>query len=132
MKKQFSIQWRASKQIRKQRKFRANASFKIRHEFLSSNLSEELRKKYFRRSFPIRKGDMVKIMRGEYKGKSGKISLIDLKKTKVAIEGIQLTRKDGTKVNIKFPASNLQIQELNMEDKKRMDSITKLNKETKK
>jgi large subunit ribosomal protein L24 len=132
MKKQFSKEWKASRQIRKQRKFRANASSKIKHEFLSSNLSEELRKKYARKSFPIRKGDVVKIMRGEYKGKSGKVSLIDLKKTKVAIEGIQLTRKDGTKVNVKFHASNLQIQELNMEDKKRMDSITKINKEIKK
>jgi large subunit ribosomal protein L24 len=123
MKKEFSKYWIASRQTRKQRKYRANAGFQIKHRMLASNLSEELRKKYSRRSFAIRIGDKVKIMSGEFKGKVGKISLISIKKSKVAIEGVQFTKKDGTKINSMFHCSNLQVQELNLEDKKRLESL---------
>lgn len=108
---------------RKQRKFRANAPLHIKHKFLSVNLSKELRKKYKKRNFPIKKGDMVKIFNGEYKKKTGKISEVNTKKSKVIIDGIFKSKKDGTKVKIYFHPSNLQIQELNLEDKKRIIAI---------
>jgi len=123
MKKQFSKHWKASKQARKQRKYRANAPLHVRRKFMSANLKKELRKKYSRRSFVLRKGDSVKILRGEFKKKTGKIGSVDLKKVRVAIEGIQRTKKEGTKVNVWFAPSNLQIQELYLEDKKRMDAL---------
>ncbi len=131
MKQKFSTKWKASKQPRKQRKYIANAPLHILHKFLSANLSKDLRKKYNKRNFPLRKNDKVKIMRGEFKNKTGKVSLVDIKKTRVAIEGIQRTKKDGSKVNIRFKPSNLQIQELNLEDKKRLKSIqrTKIKQE---
>ena len=90
---------------------------------MSANLNKELRKKYGKRNFPLRKGDNVKIMRGELKKKKGKIALVDLKKLRVSIEGIQRAKKDGTKVNVWFNASNLQIQELNLDDKERRKAI---------
>lgn len=62
-------------------------------------------------------------MKGEFRKKKGKIALIDLSKIRVAIEGIQKTKKDGTKVNVNFSPSNLQIQELNLDDKKRLKAI---------
>jgi len=133
MKKIFSKHWKASKQPRKQRKYRARAPLHIKRKFLSANLSKELRKKYQRRSFPLRKGDTVKIMRGSFKRKTGKIGSVDLRRTRVSIEGIQRGKKDGTKVNVFFKASNLQIQELNLEDKKRIKSIGRtIKEETKK
>ena len=58
-------------------------------------------------------------MKGKFKKKTGKISVVDLKKRKAAIEGIQTKKKDGTKINIWFDASNLQIQDLYLDDKKR-------------
>ena len=125
MKKQFSKSWIGSKQVRKQRKFRANAPQHLRKKMLSAHLSKELREKYNRRAFPVRKGDTVKIMNGENKGKTGKISVVDLTKIRVAIEGIQIAKKDGTKVNIFFAPSNLKVTELNLEDKMRLDSIKK-------
>lgn len=128
MKKQFSTKWIGSKQPRKQRKYRKNAPLHIRHEMLSANLSKELREKHKRRSFPLRKGDSVKIMRGEFNGKTGKINNIDLKKMKVTIEGIQWPRKDGTKKNVYVDSSKLQITELNLDDKKRNESILKQDK----
>jgi large subunit ribosomal protein L24 len=60
MKKEFSTQWNASKQPRKQRKYLANAPTHTRHKFISANLTKELRKKYGKRNFPLRKEDSVK------------------------------------------------------------------------
>jgi len=123
MKKKFSKQWIKSKQPRKQRKYRANAPLHIKRKLMSANLDKELRKKYSRRSFPLRKGDSVKILRGEFKKRTGKIATVDLKKLRIAIEGIQRTKKDGSKINVWFNPSNLQIKELNLEDKKRRQAI---------
>ncbi len=123
MKKDFSKHWKASRQPRKQRKYRANAPLHIKHKLMSANLKKDLRKKYGRRSFPLRKGDSIKIMLGEFKKKTGKIALVDLKKLRVSIEEIQRVKKDGTKINVWFDPSNLQIQELNLEDKERIKAI---------
>ncbi len=128
MKKEFSTSWRGSKLPRKQRKYVAKAPLHLRAKMISAHLSKDLRKKYGRRAFQIRKGDSVKIMKGEHKGKTGKISEIDLTKLRVAIEGVQLTKKDGSKVNVYFNASNLMLTEMNLEDKQRLKSITKKNK----
>jgi len=125
MKKDFSTQWNASKQPRKQRKYLANAPTHIRHKFISANLSKELRKKYGKRNFPLRKGDSVIIMKGEFKKKIGKIDSVDLKKLRVIIGGIYRTKKDGAKISVYFNSSNLQIKELFMEDKKRLESINR-------
>lgn len=123
MKKTFSKHWKASKQPRKQRKYLARAPIHIKRKLFSAHLSKELRKKHQRRSFTLRKGDTVKITRGSFKGKTGKIASLDSRRRKVSIEGIQRAKRDGTKVNIFFDSSNLQIQELNLEDKERIKSI---------
>lgn len=122
MKKAFSTKWKASKQPRKQIKYRAKAPLHIRHKFLSSNLSKELRKRHGRRNIEIRKGDSARIMRGEFKRKTGKVDRVDLKRTRISIQGIQRAKKDGTKINVWFAPSNLQITELNIDDKERLKS----------
>jgi len=131
MKRQFSTDWIASKQPRKQRKYRARAPLHTKNKFLSANLTKELRKKYQKRSFPLRKGDTVKIMRGTFKRKTGKIERVDVKRTRVSIEKIQKTKKDGTKVEVFFNPSNLQIKELNLDDKERIKSLEKKIKKNK-
>jgi len=123
MKQKFSVKWLGSKQPRKQRKFRANAPSHIRRKMMSVNLSKELRKKYGKRNIPIRKGDNVRIMRGGFKGKTGKIDNINLKKMRVMIDGVYESKKDGTKVSVYFSPSNLQIKELNLEDKMRRKAL---------
>ena len=119
MKQKFSTAWKASKQPRKQRKYAANAPIHLKKKLMSSNLSKELRKKYDRRSLTIRKGDTIKIMRGKFKKKKGKVLMVDLKAQRVEAEGIQIKKQDGSKINFPLKASNLQIIELNLEDKKR-------------
>lgn len=125
MKQKFSTKWKKSKQPRKKRKYKAKAPLHLKHKMLGAHLSKELRKKYPKRSVPLRKGDVVKITRGTFKGKQGKVLLVNTKKTTVYIEGIQRTRKDGTKVSVAFNPSNLTIIELNIEDKKRIKKIGK-------
>ena len=123
MKQKFSVSWTGSKQPRKQRKFRANAPLHLRRKMISVSLSKNLREKHDKRNFPVRKGDNVSIMRGEFKGKSGKIESVNMKKMKVVIDGIYRTKKDGSKVAVMFEPSNLQIKELVLEDKKRKVSL---------
>jgi len=129
MKQKFSTKWKASKQPRKQRKFIARAPLHIKRKLLSVNLSKELRKKQGKRNVVARKGDIVKIMRGKFKKKQGKIIEIKTKLGKIYIEGIQAKKMDGSKTNVPIKASNLQIIELNVDDKKRK---LKIKKETKK
>ena len=123
MKKDFSIHWVASRQPRKQRKYRANAPLHIRRKLMSANLSKTLKQSHGKKNFPLRKDDKVKIMKGEFKKKTGKIESVDLKRLRTTIEGINRTKKDGTKIKVYFSPSNLQIQELNLEDKKRRIAI---------
>ena len=123
MKQKFSIKWKASRQPRKQRKYRYNAPLHLRRKMMSSTLSKELRKKYEKRNFPIHKGDNIRIMRGNFKGKTGKIDVVDMTKYRISIDGIFRTKKDGTKVSVWFVPSNLQIKELNLDDKKRKQAL---------
>ncbi len=90
---------------------------------MSSTLTKELRKKYEKRNFPIHKGDNVRIMRGQFKGKTGKIDVVDMTKYRVSVDGIFRSKKDGTKVNVWFAPSNLQIKDLVLEDKKRKAAL---------
>ena len=131
MKQKFSTKWIKSRQPRKQRKYRVNAPLNKKHKLLSANLNKELRKKYNKRNIPLVKGDKIKIMLGEFKGKIGKINTVDNYKLRVSVEGIQKTKKDGTKVHVYFDSSNLQIQELNLEDKKRKNILERKTKEKK-
>jgi large subunit ribosomal protein L24 len=125
MRKKFSTMWKSSEQPRKQRKYIANAPLHIKRKLMSVNLSKELRKKYQKRSIPLRKKDTVKIMRGKFRGKKGKVMKVILKTQKIEVEGIQIKKQDGSKVNIKLRPSNLQIIELNVEDKKRNKALSK-------
>lgn len=120
MKKEFSKNWKSSKQPRKQRKYLANAPLHLKKNFVNANLSKDLRKKHDKRSLSIRKDDVVQVMRGKFKGKKGKVLEVKLKESKIIVEGIQATKIDGSKTSIKLQPSNLQITELNKEDKKRL------------
>jgi len=119
MKQKFSTQWVASKQKRKQRKYIFNAPLHKRQKLISSSLSKELRRKYGKRNMAVKKGDLVRILVGKFKRKEGKVSSVRRDVLKVTVDGMQIQKKDGTKVNAKFHPSNLQIKELNLTDKKR-------------
>jgi|TARA_Y100000310_G_scaffold345671_1_gene468064 large subunit ribosomal protein L24 len=119
MKTRFSSSWSRSKQPRKQRKYRHNAPLHIKQKFVSAHLSKELRKKYNKRSMNLRKGDGIKVMRGQFRNKTGKIEEVSVKKTLVYVNGIEIAKRDGTKARYPISPSNLMITEINIDDKMR-------------
>jgi large subunit ribosomal protein L24 len=121
MKSEFSKSWNRSVQPRKQRKFRANAPNHIKRTFMGCNLDKELREKYGMRSIEVRKGDTVKIMRGNFKGKQGKVGTVDVKNCKIQVDGAQRTKKaGGEKLETWFNPSNVKIIILDTKDERRM------------
>lgn len=85
----------------------------------SVHLSKSLRDKYKLKNIGIRNGDSVKIMRGKFKNKTGRVEKVNLKKSKVFVEGIQIEKTDGTKAKVGIAPSNLMITSLELGDKLR-------------
>ncbi len=124
MKKTFSAAWNASGNRRKQRKFRLKAPIHIKRKFLGAHLSKDLQKKYNTRAISLRTGDRVKVMRGAFKSKEGKVQTLFVKSGKIHIDTIKEKNTDGTESFIPVQASNLMITTLMTEDKKRMKQFT--------
>ncbi len=108
---------------RKQRKLRYTAPLHKKQKYLHVHLSSELRKKYGTRAILVKKGDKVKIMRGQNAKKEGKVDRINLTANRVYLENMEFTKKDGTKVTIPFAPSNLMIVSLDLTDKKRKTKL---------
>ena len=123
--KAFSRFWKSSKKPRKQRKYRFNAPLHIRKRMLRAHLSKQLREKYKCRSFGLRVGDKVKVLRGAFRGKEGTIKEVDSKRLKVTVNGVEITKNDGTKVFPYLDPSNLQILELKTDDKARQKALAR-------
>ncbi|RMD45504.1 50S ribosomal protein L24 [Candidatus Pacearchaeota archaeon] len=117
MKQKFSKNWISSKQPRKQVKYSANAPQHIKRKFLAANVTKSLREKYGR-SLVIRKGDEVKVMRGKFKGKSGKVSVVDVKRTRIQISGVQRT-KGSEKLETWFHPSKVMVISPDTSDSRR-------------
>ena len=79
----------------------------------------------------MRTGDEVEIMRGSFAGKKAKITSVDVKRTRVVLEGITRGKKDGSKVNVFFDPSNLTIFTVNSDDRKRFAMSEEKTKEKK-
>ncbi len=123
----FSTTWKRSSQARKQRKYKYNAPLHLKQKMMHVHLSPELRKKYGLRNVQVRKGDKVKIMRGSFKGKEGKVERVNLKQENVYITGIEIIKKEGTKLLHPFTCSNLMIISLELNDRKRKKKLESFN-----
>ena len=121
--KAFSKSWIGSKNPKKQRKYRANAPLHVRKDFMNVHLSKGLRDKYGKRSVILRVGDKIRVLRGQFKKKEGKVERIDRRKEKVFITGIDVAKKDGTKVLRPIRPSNILIVDLELGDKKRKSKL---------
>lgn len=108
-----------SKKPEKQRKKIKEMPLHQRKKIVSAHLSKELKEELKRRSLPVRKGDTVKIVRGSFKGKSGKVSKVNVRKGFVYIEKIVRKKANGAEVQVPINASNLIITSLERSDEKR-------------
>ncbi len=101
---------------------------------VSVHLSKDLISKYGVKNFPIRKGDIVRIVRGDAEkdeklnivGKEGKVIKILTDKGKVIIENINISKADGKMKPRKLDPSAVVLTKLMLEDKKRKERLTKL------
>ena len=108
-------------QPRKQRKALYTAPLHIRRKIMSANLSKDLRADIGKRSLPIRVGDKVQVVRGDFKGHEGKVESIDAKRYKVTVEGVTLSKPDGNAVLLPIHPSNLMISEADLKDERRIN-----------
>ena len=92
---------------------------------ICATLSKDLRKKYPRRSARIMINDTVKVMRGEYKGLSGKVAKISTESNSIAIEGNKKEKLKGEKIDVYIHSTNMVITSLNTDDKWRLKILEK-------
>ncbi len=117
------MRWMKSSQPRKQRKAFFNAPMHKRQKLMSATLHPELRKKFNRRSLPVRKGDVVRIMRGDFKDHEGEVVEVDLKRLRIYVEGATIERANGEEVYYPIHPSNVMIIEPNLDDPMRRKII---------
>ncbi len=106
----------------KQRKALFNAPLHLK-KMLSAPLSPDLREKYGIKRLPVRKGDTVRIMRGDWKGHEGKVVRVDIKRVRIFIEGVQRKKADQTPVYYPIHPSKVMIIKLDLSDKWRKKII---------
>jgi large subunit ribosomal protein L24 len=114
---------RMSVQRRKQRKNHFDAPLHQRQKFMSAPLSLELREKHGVKNLPVKKGDKVRVTRGDYIYSEGKITKVDLRKMRIFIENVTAEKTDGTEITIPFHPSNVEIIDLDLKDNRRAEII---------
>ncbi len=112
-----------SQHPRKQRKMRYEAPKHRRQKMMKSHLSRALYEKYGMRNLVVRKGDIVRVMRGKFKGHEGKVVEVNLKNMKIAVEGVTIRKTDNKSVQFWMDPSNVEIVKLELSDKKRKSKI---------
>lgn len=95
----------------------------MRSKQLCSHLSKELRQKYHRNSIRVTEGDTVRVMRGEFKGVTGKITKVSTEKNGAAVEGIKKEKLKGGNLDVFIHTSNLLVTDINTEDKWRQSKL---------
>ena len=75
---------------------------------------------------PVVKGDKVKVLRGSYKGKEGKVVEVYRKKWVIHIEGITREKVNGSTAKVGIDASKVEITELKL-NKDRKDILERKN-----
>lgn len=108
-----------SSKPRIQRKRAAEAALHTRRHSLATHLDPKIHEKSkvrMPRALPVRKGDVVRILRGGFRGREGKVVRVDTVRGTVVIEGITIEKVDEKKVERPIHASNLIIVKLDDTD----------------
>ena len=107
-------------QPRKQRKALYNDPLHKRRKRMSATLSPDLREKLGRRSLPVRVGDKVKVLRGDFKDQEGKVLGVDYGSYKITVEEMTLSKADGTVTFYPIDPSNVVIIDADLKDDRRI------------
>ena len=71
------------------------------------------------RSIPVRKDDEVRIVRGKYKGREGKVTQVYRKKWVIHIDRVQRDKSNGSSVPIGVHPSNVVVTSLKLDKDRR-------------
>lgn len=117
-----------STKARKQRKARANAPLHKKRRMVAAHLDVPLMKEYNVRSLTVRKGDTVKIIRGnkDFKAGEAKVASVDLKHMKLIIENITVPKADDTQKPKPVDPSDVVITKLDLSDPWRREKLEAL------
>lgn len=112
-----------STQPRKERRTLNNMPVHKNRAAIASPLDEPLLIKYDKRTATLRKGDTVRVMRGEYAGTTGKVLEVNTRTRKVTVDGVTVTKAKATQVARPLDPSNLLITKLDLTDPKRREKL---------
>ena len=84
---------------------------------MAAPLSPELIKSKGVKALPVRKGDTVRVVRGDHLGFEGKVNRVDLKRYRIFIEGLTREKVDGTNIFVSVHPSKVVIKNLKLDDK---------------
>jgi large subunit ribosomal protein L24 len=104
----------------KQRKRAYDAVYHNKKKVLTSPLDKRLFSSTGKKRLVVRKGDTVKVMTGENKGKTGKVEKVDYTKERIFIKDIKHSNIRGQEKLLPFVASNLLITDVVLTDNKRI------------
>jgi large subunit ribosomal protein L26e len=106
---------------RKSRKAHFTAPSSVRRVIMSSPLNKDLAKKHQVNAVPIRKDDEVQVVRGNFKGREGKVVAVYRRKWVIHIERITREKVNGQTVNVGVDPSKVVITKLKMDaDRKKL------------
>ncbi|MHA1805597.1 MAG: 50S ribosomal protein L24 [Promethearchaeota archaeon] len=109
----------ASKKPRKQRKALFNAKNHHRSKLMTTRLADFLRDTYGIKRVPVKVGDSVRVIKGEFKNFEGTVLEVLPKRQRVKIKECVFDKADGTQFNPPIHVSNLIITKFG--DEKKMD-----------
>src|SRR5207245_9957892 len=95
----------------KQRKMFFNAPQHRRRRMLAARLSDDLTKNHKVRRLPVRTGDSVRVMRGDFAGLEGKVQRVDYAKVTIFVE--EMTRQQYAGVASQQPSHETKVRKPN-------------------
>lgn len=104
---------------RKQRRLVRNSGQHAHRSMLRCRLDDSLREEYGLRSLGIKKGDLVRIMRGQFRDTEGKVLGVDYRAIRVLVDGASTTKSDGKEAKIPLHPSSLMLVKLELNDERK-------------
>lgn len=107
------------KSPRKQRNLINKSPLHAHKNMLKCRLDEYLREEYAMRSIVPKKGDLVRVMRGQFRDTEGKIASVNYSKVRLYIDSATTTKSDGKEIQIPIHPSNALLVKLELDDERK-------------
>ncbi len=101
-----------SRKPSKQRKILFALPHHRRVKLMECRLSDELAEELGVRRLPIRKGDSVMVISGEFKGSEGTVTRVDRKNYTIRVKELSIEKADGAEYNVPIHYSNVIITKI--------------------